>query len=235
MPSHRLLLLALALTALACRAAPARDAPAPLEPPIRVLLLGDSISMAYTPHVRRLLGARAVVVRPTTADGARAENCAGTSNGLRHLARWLQLDGGGWDVIHFNFGLHDLKHVDPATGANSNDPRHPQQAPPERYEEQLERITKALAATGARLVFATTTPVPAGGVRPYREPADVALYNRIALRVMAAHGVAVNDLCTFALARLAELQQPLNVHFTDDGSQALAGEVAAAIAAASGW
>ena len=33
-----------------------------------------------------------------------------------------KLDGKKWDVIHFNFGLHDLKHVKVAgTSENSND------------------------------------------------------------------------------------------------------------------
>ncbi len=212
----------------ACRANPDDGLPA-LEEPIRVLLLGDSISIGYTDEVRRLLGERAVVVRPTRADGAKPENCAGTNNGVVELERWLALDGGGWDVIHFNFGLHDLKRVDAETGKNSHDAHDPHQAPPERYEAQLRDIVARLRATGARLVFATTTPVPEGDMRPYREPADAVRYNEIARRVTTDAGVAVNDLHAFALPRLAEIQQPENVHFTKEGSSVLAAEVAAAI------
>ena len=212
----------------ACGAMPSDHSPA-LEEPIHVLLLGDSISIGYTDEVRRLLGERAVVVRPTTADGAKPENCAGTNNGIVHLDRWLALDGGGWDVIHFNFGLHDLKRVDAETGRNSDDPYHPHQAPPARYEAQLRDIATRLRNTGARLVFATTTPVPEGNLRPYREPADAMRYNGIALGVMTDAGIAINDLHAFVLPRLAEIQQPENVHFTKEGSNALAAEVAAAI------
>jgi acyl-CoA thioesterase-1 len=205
------------------------DAPLPpLEEPFRVLLLGDSISMGYHDEVVRLLGERAVVRRPVNSNGGKA-NCAGTNNGVERLDDWLAMDGGRWDVIHFNFGLHDLKRVHTETGKNSNDPADPHQAPPERYEAQLRDITARLQATGARLVFATTTPVPEGDLRPWRAPQDAVDYNATARRVMEDAGVPVNDLYAFALPRLAEIQQPENVHFTKDGSRALAAEVVRAI------
>jgi acyl-CoA thioesterase-1 len=53
--------------------------------------------------------------------------------------------------------------------------------------------------------------------------------NAIALRVMADLRVAVNDLYTVAFTRLEELQRPQNVHFTDEGSRALAVPVATTI------
>jgi len=205
-----------------------------LEVPIHVLILGDSISIGYTENVRRLMGEQAVVVRPTRGEKNSAENCAGTNNGVTGIERWLALDGGGWDVIHFNFGLHDLKRVDGSTGKNSNDPSDPHQAPPERYRDQLGQILGALEATGARLVYATTTPVPEGDLRPYREPEDAVLYNRIAREVMVEAGIPIDDLYAFALPRLGEIQQPENVHFTPAGSELLAQEVVAAIRAVAG-
>jgi acyl-CoA thioesterase-1 len=129
-------------------------------------------------------------------------------------------------VIHFNFGLHDLKRVDPRTGRNSNDPAHPRQAEPNRYEAQLGAIVERLARTGAALVFATTTPVPEGDLRPRRDAGDAGRYNAIALRVMGEHGVAIDDLHALAAPRLASLQKPADVHFTAAGSRALAGQVA---------
>ena len=129
-------------------------------------------------------------------------------------------EGGDWDVIHFNFGLHDLKRIDPETGKGSNNPDDPYQASPERYEAQLREIVRSLQKTGAHLIFATTTPVPTG-VRPYRAPEDAVEYNRIAVGVMEKAGIEVNDLYGLALPYLATLQQPENVHFTKDGSYAL--------------
>jgi hypothetical protein len=199
--------------------------------PLRVLIIGDSISMNYTPRVRALLGDDAVVVRPILPNGRR-ENCAGTNNGIEHIDRWLALDGGNWDVIHFNFGLHDIKHVNPETDKASHDPSHGLQAPLPRYTEQLSEIVGKMHATGATLIFATTTPVPNGRVSPYRKVNDAARYNAAAVTLMESRGITVNDLYAFALPRLTELQKPANVHFKPEGSQALAKQVANAITAA---
>src|SRR5258708_5818862 len=69
----------------------------------RVLILGDSISIGYTLPVRKLLEGKANVHRP-------ADNCGPSNSGLLLLDKWL--GDGKWDVIHFNFGLHDLKYID---------------------------------------------------------------------------------------------------------------------------
>ncbi len=182
----------------------------------RVLLLGDSISMGYTPFVQQMLADDAVVLRPK-------ENCAGTTKGVQRIEEWLKIDGGNWDVVHFNFGLHDLKRVKP-DGKNSNDPDDSRQAEPETYAKQLTEITEKIKATGATVIFATTTPYPAG-VKPHRDPADAARYNAIAKKIMEKHGVAIDDLHAFAAPRLKEIQRPVNVHFTSAGSKALAGAV----------
>ena len=223
-----------ALPAGAPQSTPQSTPPAPpLVAPYRVLILGDSISIGYTPFVRQELEGVAEVSRPmrNRAEGAkpRPENCEGTKKGVGSVERWLTMEGAPFDVIHFNFGLHDMKRVDAETGRNSNDPLETHQADPERYQRQLLEITRSLKASGARLVFATTTPVPPGELRPYREPSDAVEYNRRALEVMAAEGVPVNDL--FALISEADpaLQKPADVHFTREGSRALGAAVAAAV------
>ncbi|MCA9042292.1 MAG: SGNH/GDSL hydrolase family protein, partial [Planctomycetaceae bacterium] len=149
--------------------------------------------------------------------------------GVKHIDRWLKAGTGKWDVIHFNFGLHDLKRVDPQTGKNSDDPNGPHQAEPDAYEQQLREIVGKLKATGAKLIFATTTPVPTGGVSPHRDVEDPARYNAIARKIMQENDVAVNDLFAFAETRLDEIQRPVNVHFTPEGSRLLGEEVAAKI------
>ena len=160
-----------------------------------------------------------------------AENCAGTTNGVKGIDRWLQIGNCQWDVIHFNFGLHDLKHVDPESRKNSQKESDPPQATLEAYENQLRTIVAALKATNAKLIFATTTPVPEGGVKPFRDPKSVAEYNQVALKVMNENGIKVNDLYTFSLNRLSEIQQPINVHFTQKGSALLGEKVAEKIVA----
>jgi len=216
--------LALSLGSVACTAPSART----VSEPFRVLLLGDSISIGYDQPVRKLLVGRATVVRPTLENG-KAENCAGTTKGVEHIERWLAIGGGGWDVIHFNFGLHDLKRVHPETGRGSNRADHPPQAGLTVYVSQLLQITNRLKDTGARIIFATTTPVPAGGVRPHRDPEDVLRYNSAAVDVMNALEIPVNDLYAFALPRLDAIQRPVNVHFTEEGSRALGEQVVRAL------
>lgn len=199
--------------------------------PRHVLILGDSISIGYTKTVQEILGPDFKVVRPMHKDGKRMENCAGTTNGVSAIDRWLALDGGDWDVIHFNFGLHDIKRVNPKTRKNSNDPNHPNQADLTTYCDQLTRITDRLNTTGAQLVFATTTPVPQGALRPHRDPSDVPLYNAAACNIMKSAGIAIDGLYAYALPQLSEIQKPANVHFTNEGSKALAEQVAKAIQA----
>lgn len=180
----------------------------------RALLIGDSISMGYTLPVRELLKGKANVHRPST-------NCSSTGNGLHYLDSWL--GGKKWDVIHFNFGLHDAKL--PPEGI-----RH---APPDVYEKNLRELVKRMQAGGAKLVFATTTPVPNGGnISPTRRFGSVDQYNAIAVKVMKENGVAIDDLNAFIAPHVAKVQKPNDVHFTDEGSAMLAKQVAAAIEAA---
>ncbi len=174
-----------------------------------VLLIGDSISMGYTQPVAKLLADEANVYRPAT-------NCGPTSHGLEHLDGWL--GDVEWDVIHFNWGLHDLKFI--------GDER---QVPLDQYRENIKKLVDRLRQTKAKLIWCATTPVPEGNVRPKRIPADVVAYNRAAAEVMAEHGIRVNDLHAYAQPRLEEIQQPVNVHFTRQGSKKLAEQVAQAI------
>ena len=194
----------------------------------RVLILGDSISIGYTRHVQQALKDTAIVIRPMNKSGRGAENCAGTKKGVTAIDRWLKIDGGKWDIIHFNFGLHDLKHVNAKSGKNSNKADDPHQSDPEKYEKQLKEIVAKLKATRAKLILATTTPFPAG-VKPYRDPKDAVRYNEIALKIMKENNVAVNDLYTYAKPRLKKIQQKVNVHFTRAGSRALGDQVVNAI------
>lgn len=183
----------------------------------RVLLIGDSISIGYTLSVRAHLAGRANVHRP-------AENCGPTVLGLARLDTWL--GDGPWAVIHFNFGLHDLKYLD-EQGTYVPPDRGHVVATPEQYAQNLRAIVARLRRTGARLIFATTTPVPAGTVG--RVEGSEQAYNAAALRVMQELGVTVNDLGGYARAHQAEIQLPHDVHYTPAGYTALSKLVSAAI------
>ena len=205
----------------------------------RVLLIGDSISMGYTLPVREKFTGIANVHRPL-------ENCGDTARGLERLDKWLGQKP--WDVIHFNFGLHDLKYLN-AKGEYVSAAEGQQVAPPEVYRQRLRDFTLRLKASGAKLIFATTTPVPAGTTG--RVQGDEKIYNQVALEVMQELAVPIDDLCAYvaeaqrklpplplsqmpkppqrAQARPGELQLPFNVHFTPEGSLKLADQVVAKI------
>lgn len=187
-----------------------------------VLVLGDSISIGYTPHLGNQLQDVATVVRPMR-DAENAENCAGTKHGVASVDRWLE-QAGQAAVITFNFGLHDLKR-EKADGTASNDPADPPQSDIEAYRAQLSEITDRLLASGAKLYYVTTTPVPPGKVSPHRDLGDPVWYNAVARQVVQARGVDVIDLYSVAAAN-PSWQRPANVHFTDEGSAGLAQAIA---------
>jgi acyl-CoA thioesterase-1 len=159
--------------------------------------------------------------------GKRPENCAGTTNGVKNIERWI--GDTKWDVIHFNFGLHDLKHVKADGGANSTDPNDPQQAAPDQYEKNLKQIVAALTKSGAKLIFCNTTPYPDKPGGPLRRADQPAIYNAKAAAIMKANNIPINDLHGFVEPRMKELQLPNNVHFSKSGSAALGKHVAARI------
>ena len=188
----------------------------------RVLLIGDSISIGYTLPVRELLRDRANVHRPPT-------NCASTKHGLEGIDEWL--GKGKWDVIHFNWGLHDLKYMGP-NGKNLADPKDPTSAPQvplEKYTENLAMLVKRLQKTGAKLIWRNTTPVPEGAKG--RVVGDSAKYNAAAAKIMSVHGIPTDDLYSFSEKRWDTIGRKANVHFTQAGSEALAHQVARTILA----
>jgi lysophospholipase L1-like esterase len=180
----------------------------------RVLLIGDSISMGYTPAVREMLKGKANVHHPP-------ENCSSTIVGLKRLDAWLGEKK--WDVIHFNFGLHDLKYVDEKNTIVAVE-KGKQWVSPEEYEKNLRQIGERLKKTGAKLIWCATTPVPEGATG--RAAGDEVKYNQAAAKVMAECGVEIDDLHAFAAPKLKDIQLPKNVHFNPEGYKELAKVVA---------
>jgi acyl-CoA thioesterase-1 len=176
----------------------------------RVLLIGDSISIGYTVPVRKLLEGKANVHRIPTNGGP-------TKNGTAKIDAWLGT--GKWDVIHFNFGLHDAKYMTETT----------RQVEPDEYEKNLRELVKKMKATGAKVIWATTTPVPKGDLNPPRKFEDIPVYNKVAAKVMKDEGVLINDLNAHITPTLATHQRPKDVHYTPEGYEQLAKQVASVI------
>lgn len=234
-----LLLSALLLVPLAALfAADAPNKPKPATPPEfvaitddpklpRVLLMGDSVSIAYALEVRKLLAGVANVHRVPA-------NCGSTKTALGSygLVRWLPDQKEKWNVIHFNHGLHDLSYRfaddrdknDKGEYASPTNGEH-QNLPPDEYEKNLRQIIARLKQTGAKLIFASTTPVPESDAAKYVKDSELP-YNEIAKKVMTDEGVTWNDLWSLVKPRQAELQISRNVHFQPNGSSVMAKQVA---------
>ena len=189
----------------------------------QVLIIGDSISLGYTPVLQGMLYGEVDIRRPLN-DGGGWINCEGTKRGAQMIDEWLAL--GDFDLIHFNFGLHDLKHVHPDTGRNSTDPAHPQQSDITQYEANLKVIVRKLKTSGAKLIFATTTPYPDKPGGPLRRADQPGKYNEVAVKIMEKNGIIINDLHAFVLPRMEELLLPNNVHFRPSANLLLAERVA---------
>ena len=185
----------------------------------RVLLIGDSISIGYTLPTRELLKGKVNLHRIPTNGGP-------TSKGLEQIDAWLGKKK--WDVIHFNWGLHDLKYMGP-NGENlfPKEKGGKEQVPLAEYEKNLDRLVQRLKKTKAKLIWRNTTPVPPGSKG--RFVGDSIKYNAAAERVMIRHGVPTHDLFTLSRERMKEIMLPANVHYTKDGSKALAERVAKVI------
>ncbi|PNY37989.1 SGNH/GDSL hydrolase family protein [Rhodopirellula baltica] len=202
--------------------------PAFAEPEIdkglpNVLLIGDSISIGYMLDARKALAGKANVFRPAT-------NCGPTTNGIKNLDAWL--GDRHWDVIHFNFGLHDLKYMGPNNEnlAAPDSPGAHQQVSIDDYTENIRKIAERLKKTGATVIWRETTPVPEGAAG--RVPGDSVKYNEAAASAIAKVGDIQTDPFFAFAESISELQRPANVHYTPEGSKKLGEHVAAQIAKA---
>jgi uncharacterized protein DUF4832/GDSL-like lipase/acylhydrolase family protein/glycosyl hydrolase family 42 (putative beta-galactosidase) len=195
-----------------------------------VLIYGDSISIGYTQPVREALKGKANVYR-LYCNGGDSASFIPKMTQMHTAMRDPNTKGRWsfeWDVIHFNVGLHDLKYV---LNGKLNKKSGKQVHSTEEYENNLRGMISFLLelAPQARLIFATTTPVPEG--EPGRVAGDARKYNEVALKVLKDYPqIAVNDLYAFTKTRHSEWwTRPGNVHFTPEGSKALGNKVAHAI------
>ena len=166
----------------------------------RVLLMGDSFSRGYTVPVRRALAGKYNVYRAL-------ENCGPTANGIKKLDAWL--GDTKWDVIHFNFGIHDRK------------------LPQATYLKNLEQIIARLQKTNAKLIWATTTPIAKDAAK--YQPSDIDGMNLAATELMKKNDIAIDDLNAGITPSLSEAQIAGDVHFKASGYDVLGKLVAESI------
>ena len=179
-----------------------------------VLIIGDSISIGYTPFVKKALEGKANVIH-------NKGNAQHTGNGLAKLDDWL--GDNQWDVIHFNWGLWDLCYRSEQSKVQGNRDKVNGKVTftPEEYGENLEQLVIRLKKTGAKLIFATISFVPDGEKGRFRK--DDKRYNKVALKIMKQYNIEVNNLNKLSKKVHSKHKKAEgDVHYTPEGYKLLA-------------
>ena len=179
-----------------------------------VLLLGDSIRMAYQKRVTELLGGEFHVSAP-------GENCRFAAYTLNSLRMWLPKMPKP-DIIHWNNGLWDTAILYPEDGCFTHIGE---------YADALEKILRELQKTGAKIVFASSTPVSpekeflTTAAPPAHKNEDIRRYNAAARIIMEQNGIEINDLYQLVEPHISEYISADMIHPTPSGIEALAAAV----------
>lgn len=195
-----------------------------------LFLIGDSISVQYTPYLKQYL--QGVVALERKQDDGQAEQNrdvpAGANGGdsgmvLAYLKAKLNDESFHPDYLLLNCGLHDIKRQD------DNRP----QVSKEDYRGNLLSIMELLEDHRIRLVWIRTTPVideihnnRTSSFKRYAT--DVEQYNRIADKVCSDHEIPSIDLFGFT-NRLGREAFKDHVHYTEPVRKLQAAYIAGAV------
>lgn len=165
-----------------------------------VIVLGDSVSIGYTPVLAKALGDIALVQHSPydVRDGGAEE----TAYGFQCLDYFIRGPDGSLlvpDALIFNFGLHD--------GPLGNATIPGQQGNSSVYADELEQIVLKLKSTytglKTKLVFALTSPMLCNP----NADGNVVTLNNIAAAIMQQHGVMILDPHTAIIGECGPVPQ----------------------------
>ncbi|HZY64245.1 MAG TPA: SGNH/GDSL hydrolase family protein [Edaphobacter sp.] len=178
------------------------DNPNPALP--NVLLLGDSITRGYYPEVTKLLAGRANCYLFATSAAS------GDPRLIRQVDDYFDMMPIKFAVVHFNNGMHGWKYTDAA------------------YGNSLPALVEALRAKshGAKLIWATTTPVHAEDESGATNP-RIDQRNAESLKVMQRFHIPIDD--QHGLMTAHDGLHNGSVHYTKEGSAVQAKQVVQAI------
>lgn len=178
------------------------DNPNPALP--NVLLLGDSITRGYYPEVAKLLAGRANCYLFATSAAS------GDPRLIRQVDDYFAMMPIKFAVVHFNNGMHGWKYTEAA------------------YAGSLPELVETLRANshGAKLIWATTTPVHAQDSSGATNP-RIDQRNAESLKVMRRFHIPVDD--QHGLMTAHDDLHNGNVHYTQEGSSVQAKQAAEVI------
>ena len=181
-----------------------------------VLIIGDSISGYYLPHVQALLPGDTFTINH------RFGGCS--AQVLACLPECVP--GAELSLVQFNSGLHDARFFRSSQAY---------QQPIGNYAAHLRGIIRWLRShTNARLLWVSTTPVITERIKAeyVRYERDIEAYNAVAARIMEEAGIPVADLYGAVMAdSVADCLSEDGVHMTERGNLILARAVADGIRA----
>lgn len=165
-----------------------------------VLVIGDSISIGYTPTLKASLTNYDVVHNPC--------NAMTSTWTLQHVDKWLD-SRTSFEAITWNNGLWDVADWISTPSAE--------------YVSNLHHIAQKIKAKTAHPLFLTSTQVLPG--TPNRVDANGVAFNVLAVQVMQSEGIPVLDLYSVSATIQVEHVTPTDPHFTPAGYQILGNAV----------
>ncbi len=159
-----------------------------------VLLLGDSITRAYYPAVaRRLTGKANLYLMATSAS-------VGDPRLPLQIADFATAEAVRFSLVHFNNGMHGWAYTE------------------SQYERAFPSFLRAIqdAAPGARLIWATITPVKVD-TSPGPTNSRIESRNAIAKTLVQKAGLPIDDQHELMMHHLDAFED--TVHFNENGAE----------------
>lgn len=185
---------------------------------MNLLLIGDSIRMFYSSCLKKELGQDYNVFEPE-------ENCRFAAYTLNSLRHWLP-NFPTPDIIHWNNGLWDTAVIYKEDGCFT---------PIDVYLDNMQKILRELKKTGAKIIFATSTPVSdkkkflPGPMPPAGFNEDIMRYNDAVVNAFANEGVIINDLFSLIYEDREKYISDDMIHPNEEGRIVLTKAVADAV------
>jgi lysophospholipase L1-like esterase len=179
-----------------------------------ILIIGDSISIGYTPFVESYFSEKAHISH-------NPGNAQHTGTGLDKIEEWISKEN--WDIIHFNWGLWDLcfRHPSSTIQGNRDKVNGKITFTLEEYASNLDSIVSIMRInSSAKLIYITTSYVPENEHGRFKD--DVKKYNDVAKKIMREHSVLVHDIYEESI----QIHQAFgkgkdDVHYTNAGYEQL--------------
>ena len=180
----------------------------------RILIIGDSISIGYTPFTRENLTEKATIFH-------NSGNAQHSGTGLKKIDDWIGNEK--WDIVQFNWGLWDLcyRHPDSKVQGNRDKENGKITYTIDEYASNLDSIVTILKTkTEAKLIFITTTYVPEDEAGRFKN--DAIRYNNAAKKIMKKHSIIVNDIYEQSIPIHQKFGKGLDdVHYSNQGYEKL--------------